>query len=133
MVNFRTYELATVYFKECQKVRVAAFLRNQLDRAASSIVLNLAEGNGRQTTNDRKHFFQIAYGSLKETQAIYHLFCPPEAEVSYLRASQLRKPARAVFSDKILTPVARHLHWPAREEQHASRGNTSTEARQFVF
>ena len=53
MVNFRTYELASVYFKECQKVRVAAFLRNQLDRAASSIVLNLAEGNGRRTTNDR--------------------------------------------------------------------------------
>ncbi len=70
MINFRTYELARIYFKECQKVRVAAFLRNQLDRAASSIVLNLAEGNGRRTTGDRKHFFQIAYGSLKETQAI---------------------------------------------------------------
>ena len=68
MVNFRTYELANVYFKECQKVRVAAFLRNQLDRAASSIVLNLAEGNGRRTTSDRKHFFQIAYGSLKSAK-----------------------------------------------------------------
>ena len=70
MSNFRTYDLAVLYFKECEKLRVAAFLRNQLDRAASSIVLNLAEGNARSTTKDRKRFFQIAYGSLKETQAI---------------------------------------------------------------
>ena len=70
MIKFRTYNLAVAYSRECQKLKVAAFLRNQLDRAASSIVLNLAEGNGRRTTSDRKHFFQIAYGSLKETKAI---------------------------------------------------------------
>ena len=70
MNNFRTYELAVILFKNCQKLHLKPFLRNQLDRASSSIVLNLAEGNGRRTTNDRKHFFQIAYGSLKETVAI---------------------------------------------------------------
>ena len=70
MNNFRTYNLALELYKACQSLKVADFLRNQLDRAASSIVLNLAEGNGRRTTADRKRFFQIAYGSLKETQAI---------------------------------------------------------------
>ena len=73
MIKFRTYHLARIYVKECQKVKVAAFLRNQLDRAASSIALNLSEGNGRRTPADRKRFFQIAYGSLKETQAILDL------------------------------------------------------------
>ena len=57
----------------CLKLHVNNALRNQLTRASSSIALNLAEGNGRKQTNDRKHFFQIAYGSLKECKAILDL------------------------------------------------------------
>ena len=40
----------------------------QAVRAASSIVLNLAEGAGR-VGRDRVHLFRIAYGSAKETSA----------------------------------------------------------------
>ena len=73
MDNFRTYNLAINFYKECEKLHVNNALRNQLTRASSSIALNLAEGNGRKQTNDRKHFFQIAYGSLKECKSILDL------------------------------------------------------------
>ena len=71
--NFRTYDLAVLFYKECQKLSLPSALRNQLDRASSSISLNLAEGRGRRTLADQKHFFQIAYGSAKECQAILDL------------------------------------------------------------
>ena len=42
------------------------FLADQLNRAALSIATNLAEGNGRFTKADRKHFFVISRGSIQE-------------------------------------------------------------------
>ena len=42
------------------------FLRDQLNRASLSVAANIAEGNGRFTKNDRKHFFGIARGSVQE-------------------------------------------------------------------
>jgi four helix bundle protein len=44
-------------------------LTNQLRRAAVSIVSNIAEGFGRRTPSDRLHFYDMARGSLHETQA----------------------------------------------------------------
>ena len=43
--------------------------RDQLDRASTSIPLNIAEGNGRFTAPDRCHFFDIARGSALECAA----------------------------------------------------------------
>jgi len=41
-------------------------VQNQLDRARTSIVLNIPEGNGRFTSADRCKFFDIARGSALE-------------------------------------------------------------------
>jgi len=41
----------------------SATIYNQLDRARTSIVLNIPEGNGRLTPADRCKFFDIARGS----------------------------------------------------------------------
>jgi len=48
-------------------------LREQLDRASVSIVLNIAEGAGRGTPADKAHFFAIARGSATECAAVLEL------------------------------------------------------------
>ena len=44
-------------------------VRDQLDRASTSIPLNIAEGNGKYTLKDRCRFFDIAHGSALECAA----------------------------------------------------------------
>ena len=45
------------------RVPKSAAVQGQLDRARTSIVLNIPEGNGRFTAPDRCRFFDIARGS----------------------------------------------------------------------
>ena len=44
-------------------------VHNQLDRASTSIPLNIAEGNGKYTSPDRCRFFDTARGSALECAA----------------------------------------------------------------
>ncbi len=44
-------------------------VHNQLDRASTSITLNIAEGNGKSSPRDRCRFFDIARGSALECTA----------------------------------------------------------------
>ena len=44
-------------------------VKDQLDRASTSIPLNIAEGNGKYTLKDRCRFFDIAHGSALECAA----------------------------------------------------------------
>lgn len=53
--------------------RDAGFVRDQLIRAALYISLNTAEGNGRHHKNDRRHFFIIPRGSLRECVPLLEL------------------------------------------------------------
>jgi four helix bundle protein len=48
-------------------------LRDQLDRASVSTVLNVAEGAGRRTLPDKARFYSIARGSATECAAILDL------------------------------------------------------------
>ena len=48
-------------------------LRDQLDRASVSIVLNVAEGSGRFAPADKAHFYLIARGSAMECLAALSL------------------------------------------------------------
>lgn len=48
-------------------------ITSQLKRASSSVSANIAEGFGRKSTNDKLHFYAIAYGSLLETKNFIYL------------------------------------------------------------
>lgn len=69
-------------WKECRKLTSAIYyitkdfpseeiygLTNQTRRASISIISNIAEGTGRNTTKDALHFFYISRGSLFEAEA----------------------------------------------------------------
>jgi four helix bundle protein len=73
MKNFKTYQLAKELYLECLKLEIKGELRDQLHRASLSIVLNLAEGSGKITAPDQRRFYSIAFGSLRETQALVDL------------------------------------------------------------
>jgi four helix bundle protein len=51
-------------------------------RASLSVVLNLAEGSGKRTERDRKRFYSIAYGSIRDVQAIL--------DITFQKKSMLR-------------------------------------------
>src|SRR5262245_19382144 len=44
-------------------------VKDQLDRASTSVPLNIAEGNGKYAPKDRCRFFDIAHGSALECAA----------------------------------------------------------------
>ena len=68
--NFRTFQISVSFYQVCKKIKLPAHLKDKLNRASSSISLNLAEGYGKATYKDQRKFFHIAMGSLREIQAI---------------------------------------------------------------
>lgn len=48
---------------------ISSNLRDQLERSSTSIVLNIAEGNGKSSSKDRCRYFDIALGSTFESAA----------------------------------------------------------------
>ena len=68
--NFRTYQLAVAFYKNAMAKQLPAHLKDQLRRAASSVVLNLAEGSAKASIADRRRFYEIAFASFREVQAI---------------------------------------------------------------
>ena len=73
MRHLRSYKLAVQFYGQAMEVSLPGPLGNQLQRAASSIALNLAEGTGRSGVRDRLRFFTIAMGSIRECQAVIDL------------------------------------------------------------
>ena len=55
------------------RTKNSSTLHDQLDRARTSILLNIAEGNGRYTAADRCRFFDMARGSVLECAACLDL------------------------------------------------------------
>ena len=70
------------------------YLIDQLSRAMTSAVLNLAEGNGkRRSRADRRRFFEISLGSIAEVAACLDLagaFGLLRPQVQSLLKSQLK-------------------------------------------
>ena len=67
-------KLNYLVFKKIKDLKeLDPFIIDQWKRASLSSILNLAEGTGRMTSNDKKHFYTIARGSIFECAALLDL------------------------------------------------------------
>ncbi len=71
--TFRTLELAIEFYGMVENLSLSGNLRDQLLRAASSISLNLSEGNAKRSVKEKKRFYQTAYASAQECKVILKL------------------------------------------------------------
>ena len=71
--DFHAFRLAKSHYQLCKQLKLPHYLKDQLNRASSSIALNLAEGSGKRTPADQARFYFMALGSLRECQAILEL------------------------------------------------------------
>lgn len=69
--KLKVYQLALEFNKFAHKINskldARSDIRNQLDRASNSIVLNIAEGNGKYSKKDKCRYFYISLGSSFES------------------------------------------------------------------
>ena len=78
--RFPVYQESIKIAKEiggfCREInrREFEYLKNQLLRASSSIVLNLAEGSGRWTKRDKSNFYRTSRASALECVSALDLF-----------------------------------------------------------
>lgn len=73
MKTFRTLDLSVEFYELSERSDLKGNLRDQLLRAASSISLNLSEGNAKRTAKEKKRFYQMAYSSQQECKTILRL------------------------------------------------------------
>lgn len=80
----RVYELSASFPKS-----EAFNLTSQMNRAAVSVVANLAEGSSRSTGKDQAHFSNLAYSSLMETACLV-LLAGDRGHISAIQAEKQR-------------------------------------------
>jgi len=73
MKKFFTLEVAIEFYKISKDLKLPGHLKSQYLRACSSVSLNLSEGSAKPTVSDRRKFYFIALGSLRECQTILRL------------------------------------------------------------
>jgi four helix bundle protein len=56
-----------------QSTLIDLYIKDQWKRASLSILLNLAEGTGRMSVQDKKHYYTMARGSVFECAALLDL------------------------------------------------------------
>lgn len=87
--EFRTLDVAISFTQLFQTTSVPWHLRNQLDRASSSIALNLSEGSAQRTTANRHRYYRMALGALRESETILKISNCKDEKVEELRAKRL--------------------------------------------
>ncbi|MCB0378992.1 MAG: four helix bundle protein [Bdellovibrionales bacterium] len=84
MKNFRTLDLAVEFYQQVAKLELKGNLRDQIERAASSISLNLSEGNAKRTDKEKKRYYHTAYASCQECKTILKLAKLDQSETADL-------------------------------------------------
>lgn len=84
-----------------------AHLKDQLDRAATSIVLNIAEGAGEFSPDEKRRFYRIARRSATEAGAILHIYARrgqgPQDQIESARGLLVRVVSMLVQMTKSLS------------------------------
>jgi four helix bundle protein len=80
-------------------ISAKAAAKDQLDRASTSIPLNIAEGNGKFSAKDRARFFEMARGSALECAAC----------LDVLRVRKLASEEQVVLSKERLARIVQML------------------------
>lgn len=93
LTSFRSYQVAVDFYRLAQTQQAPRHLRDQLLRAASSAVLNLGEGSAKRSPADRRRFYEIALGSIRECETIVVLLEPHSTRL----AEPIDKLARHVY------------------------------------
>jgi four helix bundle protein len=70
---FRTLDLAKEFYQLTRDLKLSAHLKDQFLRSASSVALNLAEGNAKRSEREKLRFYEIAHGSFRESLTILEL------------------------------------------------------------
>lgn len=96
------------------KGKVSYPILDQLTRAAISIPLNIAEGNGRKYTKEKLQFLRIARGSIFETVAVI--------QILQSRSHIVATDYQSLYDEleiqiKMLTNLAKHLESSAPGSQ----------------
>ena len=73
LTSFKSYQLSLQLYRGCEQVNAPHHLKDQLRRAALSVVLNLAEGSAKPTAKERRRFYSIALASAREVQALIEI------------------------------------------------------------
>lgn len=80
-----------------QNTKFDRVIRDQLSRASTSILLNIAEGSGRFSRRDQRKFFIIARASGMECIALFdviedlELLCKKDCQAYQLRFAEISK------------------------------------------
>jgi four helix bundle protein len=61
------------FYEMSERLNLKGHLRDQLLRAASSVSLNLSEGNAKRTVPEKKRYYHTAYASTQECKTILKL------------------------------------------------------------
>ena len=112
--QFRSHQLAVKFYRICEKIRGAPYLQDQLMRGASSIAPNLAEGSERVSDPDRRRFYRMAMGSIRECQATLDLIAPEQTSDARALADEL---GASVF--KLCKSIDIRLNSPDNSERRA--------------
>ena len=97
-----------------QLPRGRSHLADQLHRAATSIVLNIAEGAGKFSKPDKRRYYLSAAGSTTECAAIFDVFLRLRA-VPAERHSEAKALLERIAS--MLIKLAKSLHSEGRERE----------------
>jgi four helix bundle protein len=62
--------MALEFYREVIKIKCPHHLKDQLQRAALSVVLNLSEGTSKHSRKEKAKFYNISFCSLREVQAV---------------------------------------------------------------